>query len=379
MARLFVFWPGIDSDIEGVAKACSDCARNAHEPQKYRSHHWEYPKSPWERVHIDYAGPVAGKMLLIIVDAYSKWLEVKTTSSTTAPATIAILEEIFATYGAPVTIVSDNGPQFATTEFKTFLQGSGVKYQKLIAPYHPATNGQAERCVQTVKDALKTMATTPGSLQHNLNEFLCQYRKAPHATTGQSPAQSFLGRIIRTRLDLVRPDETNVKIIQKQQAIANSTFREFQPKQKVYFLSGNPRMDKWIPGLIITHLGDLHYEIDYQGRRFKRHVDQLKSRWSKEDHRQQVNPRNHTKDCTSSRRIHFYGDSKTQPTASSSPTIDYSSSSSSSDAPYVSITSGSRTPPASPPPVLRRSTRIRRAPRRFVPERNNHRGRGEEM
>lgn len=184
MARSFVFWPGIDSDIEEVAKACSDCARNAHEPQKYRSHHWEYPKSPWERVHIDYAEPVAGKMLLIIVDAYSKWLEVKTTSSTTAPATIAILEEIFTTYGAPVTIVSDNGLQFAATEFKTFLQGSGVKYHKLIAPYHPATNGQAERCVQTVKDALKTMATTPGSLQHNLNEFLCQYRKALHATSG---------------------------------------------------------------------------------------------------------------------------------------------------------------------------------------------------
>lgn len=89
-------------------------------------------------MHIDYAGPVAGKMLLIIVDAYSKWLEVKTTSSTTTPATVAILEELFATYGAPVTIVSDNSPQFTATEFKTFLQGCGVKYHKLIAPYHPA-------------------------------------------------------------------------------------------------------------------------------------------------------------------------------------------------------------------------------------------------
>jgi len=204
-------------------------------------------------------------MLLIIVDAYSKWLEVKTTYSTTTTATITILDELFSRYGVPVTIVSDNGRQFVSAEFKSFLQTSGIKYHKLTAPYHPSTNGQAERYVQTVKNALNGMSTTQGSVQHNLNQFLQQYRKAPHAATGQPPAQLFLGRNIRTRLDLVRPDDVFTRMKEKQQQF-NPSFRSFQPEQTIYFLSGNPRMDKWIPGKIVTRLGNLHYEVEYTGR-----------------------------------------------------------------------------------------------------------------
>ncbi|KMQ89659.1 hypothetical protein RF55_10687 [Lasius niger] len=162
VARSFVFWLGIDKNIKRIAKTCKEYAKHAHTPPKFRNHHWEYPKGPWERVYSDYAGPVAGMMLLVI-DAYSKCLEVKVTSSTTSASTIAILDELFATYGTPVTIVSENGTQFTATEFKDFLQTNGVKYHKLTALYHPSTNGQAERYLQTVKDALKiTNAWTNG-------------------------------------------------------------------------------------------------------------------------------------------------------------------------------------------------------------------------
>lgn len=277
LARSFVYWPGIDADIERLAKSCIECAKHAHAPPKFNTHHWEYPKSPWERIHIDYAGPVAGKMLLIIVDAYSKWLEVKVTSSSTSTATIGILDELFATYGVPTTVVSDNGRQFISDEFETFLKMSGVKYHKLTAPYHPSTNGQAEKCVGTTKNALLKMETTQGSLQRNLNEFLRQYRKAPHSTTGQPPALLFFKRNIRTRLDLVRPEPINTKITEKQQADFIYSFREFKPFQHIYFLSGNPRLDKWIPGIIITRLGDLHYEIKFNGKSYKRHIDQIRA------------------------------------------------------------------------------------------------------
>ncbi|XP_058816836.1 uncharacterized protein K02A2.6-like [Topomyia yanbarensis] len=134
LAQSFVYWPGIDSDIERTAKSCNDCARNATAPPKFNTHHWEYPSGPWERIHIDYAGPVADTMLLIIVDVYSKWFEVKITSSTTTAATVNILDELFTAYGAPITLVSDNGPQFTASEFKSFLKRSGMKYHKLSAP-----------------------------------------------------------------------------------------------------------------------------------------------------------------------------------------------------------------------------------------------------
>ncbi|XP_055632601.1 uncharacterized protein K02A2.6-like [Toxorhynchites rutilus septentrionalis] len=225
-----------------------------------------------------YKSPESNSMLLIVVDAYSKWLEVKVTTSTTAETTIGVMDELFSRYGAPITVVSDNGPQFTAGEFKLFLQKSGVKFHKLSAPYHPATNGQAERYVQTTKDALKAMGTTASNLQSNLNNFLQQYRLAPHATTGESPAKLFLGRTLRTRLDLLKPDSVHKKVTIKQQANFERTFRQFCVGQSVYFLSGNSRMDKWIRGVIGERVGDLHYEIDYAGKRYKRHIDQIRSR-----------------------------------------------------------------------------------------------------
>lgn len=134
MARSFVYWLGIDADIELIAKSCAECAKHAHAPPKFNTHHWEYPKRPWERIHIDYAEPVDGNMLLVITDAYSKWLEVKVTNSNTSTATIDILDLLFATYGVPSIVVSDNGRQFVSDEFETFLKISGVKYHKLTAP-----------------------------------------------------------------------------------------------------------------------------------------------------------------------------------------------------------------------------------------------------
>ena len=99
-------------------------------------------------------------MLLIVVDAYSKWIEVKVTPTMTSSATIRILDDLFATYDVPITLVSDNGTNFTSEEFSKFLKEIGVKYHKRTAAYHPSTNGQAERNVQTVKNALKMMDTT---------------------------------------------------------------------------------------------------------------------------------------------------------------------------------------------------------------------------
>ncbi|KAG8174758.1 hypothetical protein JTE90_013147, partial [Oedothorax gibbosus] len=91
IARSFVVWTSIDRDIEDTAKNCIHCAEIKTDPHKAKVHYWEYPSKPWERIHIDFAGPMFGYMFLVIVDAHSKWLEVYPMKSTTTFKTIESL------------------------------------------------------------------------------------------------------------------------------------------------------------------------------------------------------------------------------------------------------------------------------------------------
>ena len=121
-ARSVVWWPGIDSDIEKKVKSCHLCQQNQKSPAKAPLHPWEWPNRPWSRIHVDYAGPFLGKMFLITVDAYSKWMEVQLVPTATSHNTIQKLRSIFATHGLPEVLVSDNGTAFTSVEFQDFTQ-----------------------------------------------------------------------------------------------------------------------------------------------------------------------------------------------------------------------------------------------------------------
>ena len=126
-------------------------------------------------------------------------------SETSTAKTISILHHLFASYGLPEQIVSDNGPQFISSEFADFMKLNDVKHIR-CAPYHPSSNGAVERLVQTFKQALKAGKDDCVSLSLHLNNFLLTYRTTQHSTTGCTPASLFLGRPLRTRLDLLKPD-----------------------------------------------------------------------------------------------------------------------------------------------------------------------------
>ena len=87
---------------------------------------------------------------MVLIDAHSKWIETQIMHSITATATIQCLRRIFATFGLPEYLVTDNGPTFVSEEFEMWLKKNGVRH-KTSPPYHPATNGLAERAVQIVK------------------------------------------------------------------------------------------------------------------------------------------------------------------------------------------------------------------------------------
>ena len=279
IARSYTWWPGLDKEIEDLVKSCPACSSLRNAPSVAPLHPWLWPSQPWQRIHIDFAGPIQGKMMLVVVDAHSKWPEVATMTSTTAPATIRVLREMFATYGLPQQLVSDNGPQFTSTEFADFLKQNGIKHIK-SAPYHPSTNGAAERFVRTLKHALKC-ARTDQDQHQQLMSFLLSYRITPHATTNTAPSELFMGRSLRTRLDLLRPNlEESVVRKQAQQKMKHdqhSKFREFQIGQSVLARNYRPG-PLWLPGVIEERTGPLSYVVKLgSGLRWKRHVDQLLS------------------------------------------------------------------------------------------------------
>ncbi|XP_039215531.1 uncharacterized protein K02A2.6-like, partial [Crotalus tigris] len=154
LARSHLWWPGLDRDIEAKVHACHLCQCSRPEMPQAPIHRWEETQSPWSRVHIDYAGPFQGQFFLVLVDSHSKWLEVLPVSSTTTAKTIQVLRGIFAAHGLPDVLVSDNGPQFTSSEFKAFLQANMIRHAT-SAPFHPSTNGMAECMVRITKDTLK--------------------------------------------------------------------------------------------------------------------------------------------------------------------------------------------------------------------------------
>ena len=171
-------------------------------PAKAPLHFWEFPQKPWSRLHIDHAGPFLGKYFFVLIDAYSKWLEVHIVNSTSSEVTILKLQQIFSTHGLPEQIVSDNGPAFTSHEFKDYMKQCGIHHIR-TSPYHPSSNGLAERAVQTFKSSLKKLE---GNVKTRLFTFLARYWVTARFTTELSPAELLMGRKLRTTLDLMHPD-----------------------------------------------------------------------------------------------------------------------------------------------------------------------------
>ena len=188
--------------------------------------------------------------------------------STTAEHTIHELRKIFSAYGAPKELVSDNGPQFIAENFQHFLKMNGVKHT-LTAPYHPASNGAAERAVQTLKNALKkhTLESERGNTtEQKLCSFLLLYRTTPHTVSGVSPAQLFLKRSVRTCLTLIKPslqDHVQDKQLKMKDYHDQRVpkLREFVKNECVRVKNCRGTDIKYVPGTIVHRVGPTQYLV----------------------------------------------------------------------------------------------------------------------
>ena len=246
LARSAVYWPHIDSQIEDTCRGCVSCAEHQNKPPKPANHPWMMPEKPWSRIHVDHAINFMGNNWLIVTDAYSKYPFIHQTSSTSTQATTTLLEEDFAYFGYPHTIVSDNATTFSSAEFQLWCHQRGIKHLT-GAPYHPATNGAAERMVQSFKQSLKKSNLPP---RPALQDFLMQYRRTP-LNTGFSPSQLLNGRQLRTKIDALLPSPAHIaqehqareatKSQQKEQTAAQHVRTAYDVGTPCYALYCGPR------------------------------------------------------------------------------------------------------------------------------------------
>ena len=273
VARMSVWWPSIDLDIERTVRGCIDC--NEHQPKTCESPLvlWNNTGKPWDRVHIDLA-QLNGENWFFVIDSYSRWLEVFKLRNTTSTDIIKCFRKLFSSYGICRIIVSDNGSQFTSNEFRDFCERNGVKHIR-TTPYHSRSNGLAERVIRTFKTRFKKTLNQFDNQEHQLQVFLFTYRTTVHRATGSTPAKLFLNRELATVFDRLKPDHMN-----DIQSLKSKFYHDRTSKNKSYEIGDKvwikrPIDQKWNQGIISEKTGPLSYRTQ---NNLRVHADHLRNR-----------------------------------------------------------------------------------------------------
>ena len=247
LARSYVYWYNIDDDIERKVATCDTCRQHANQPSAETIRPWPHARI-WSRLHIDFCGPIDGYMILVMIDAGSKFLDAIPMRNANTTETISALRTLMATHGLVDVIVSDNGTVFTSREFDTFLKSNGIRHLR-TPPYSPCSNGLCERMVQVVKNGLHKHQH--GDIHQRLATVLLNYRRMPLTTMGNmSPAEMLFHRRIKTRIDLLRNDNRNAsEAAQEKWPGVHKRTQSFAPGDPVY-MRKYVGEEKWATGIV---------------------------------------------------------------------------------------------------------------------------------
>ena len=239
---------------------------------------------------MDHAINFMGSNWLVVVGAYSKYPCVHPTTSTSSKATMDLLEQDSAHFGYPHTIVTDNATTFTSEEFQEWCRRRGITHLS-GAPYHPETNGSAERPVQSMKNALKKARSNP---KDALQEFLMQYRRTS-LSSGYSPSELLQGRQIRVRIDVLIP--TPIRDLQAQvnrqadkaQRVASEKINYSAGTLCYALYFGAPQRQGpqvgTVPAVVTKRLGarTVNVLLFPKGPTWRRHIEQLLPRHTSDE------------------------------------------------------------------------------------------------
>ena len=194
-----IFWPNINSDIKNIVENCDACMKYKNNNSKEPLILHNVPQIPWFKLGTDIFH-FNNKIYLLVVDYFSKFIEIAHLSSGfTAVSVIQHLKSMFARFGIPSVLVSDNGPPFNSLEFKQFIFDWDIEHVT-SSPNYPQSNGLAERSIQTIKKLFKKCKESNNDPYISL----MQYHNTPKGNL-YSPSQLLMSRSIRTKL----PVKTN--------------------------------------------------------------------------------------------------------------------------------------------------------------------------
>ena len=256
-AKESVWWLHLSKQLEDLIQKCPVCCKEqlqSMEPLIVS----ELPDRPWYKVATDLF-QWKGASYLIIVDYFSRYIEIARLANESAGEVVRHTKSIFARHGIPEIVVSDNGPQFTSSTFKDFAN----KYEfihRTSSPYHPQGNGEAERAVRTIKSLLRK-AEDPYLA-------LLSYRATPVAGLGFSPAELLMSRMLRTTVPLchsrLQPRVPNFSTVSSRDGQQKESQKKaFDRRHRAHPLKAlQPNDPVWLG----------HYHMEFLNTRWRRHV-----------------------------------------------------------------------------------------------------------
>ncbi|KAL1468230.1 hypothetical protein MTO96_025600 [Rhipicephalus appendiculatus] len=136
-ARQSAWWPGIGKDIEEYVQRCQVCQKHR-KPATEPLLQTPLPAYPRDTIGIDLFS-LEGKEYIVVVDYYSRLFELEQLRGTATKDVVSVLEQIIARFGVPRTIRMDNGPQFASWEFRQLMKRWGTNHIT-SSPYYAQSN-----------------------------------------------------------------------------------------------------------------------------------------------------------------------------------------------------------------------------------------------
>jgi transposase InsO family protein len=268
-ARESVFWPGLKLRIEEKCLSCLPCQVAEGEQNKEPLMPYPIPPYPFHTVGVDLM-MVDQKSYLVLVDYLAKWSVVRVLEANNSSRTVInALREVFSDFGTPEIVISDNGPQFSSGEFKQFCRAESITHNT-SSPLHPSGNGQVERTIGTVKNMIKKCSDEGSDWFKGLKTL----RNTPVADGIPCPAELLQGRVLHDNmpvtvdkykvhsydLELVRDSLSHRKNSDKfyHDRRASPDKARLVPGDQVHFKAAN---GQWKPGKIDQVLGDRSYTV----------------------------------------------------------------------------------------------------------------------